>query len=154
MTHAIKDMVSQLSPREQFKFAFLEKCAEMGFSADEMLVHAEEALQRTKQAQGSTVADYIENAAKGLLGGGLAYGAHRTMGATLPFMAIGIPTVGGALIGRQLAKMQEPSEYDIEAIKHREKLDEYKKQIDRLTREKRIRDYREQDTGKGGRPLL
>ena len=139
MTHAIKDMVSQLSPREQFKFAFLEKCAEMGFSADEMLVHAEEALQRTKQANDSTVADYIENATKGLLGGGLAYGAHRALGATLPFMAIGIPTVGGALIGRQLAKMQEPSEYDVDAIKHKETLDEYKKQIARLQREKRIR---------------
>lgn len=154
MTHAIKDMVNQLSPREQFKFAFLEKCAELGLSGDEMLARAEEALQRTKQAGGSTVADYVENAAKGLLRGGLTYGAHKAMGAWLPAIAMGLPTVGGALIGRQIAKMREPSEYDIDAIKHRETLDEYKKQIDRLTREKRIRDYREQDTGKGGRPLL
>jgi len=153
MSHAIKDMVASLSPREQFKFAFLEKCAELGLSNDEMLSKAEEALQRTKQAD-STVADYVGNLAKGLLGGGALYGAHKALGPALPFLAMGVPTVGGALIGRQLAKMQEPSEYDIEAIKHREQLDEYKKQMERLKREKRIRDYREQDTGRGGRPLL
>lgn len=153
MTHAIKDMVNQLSPREQFKFAFLEKCAEMGLSNDEMLERAEDVLNRIKYGEDDW-ASYLNNALKGTIFAGGLYGAHKALGPWLPALAIGGPALGGALVGRSIAKMQEPTDADIKNIQHQEKIDEYKKQISRLQKEKRIRDYREQDTGKGGRPLL
>lgn len=155
MTHSIKDIVNQLSPREQFKFAFLEKCAEMGLSGDEMLSQAEHQLALIKSGQGNW---FDFNHLKDLLTVGGATGglhaANKAMGGWLPAVAIGTPLVGGALIGRQLAKMQEPSESEVADIQHQEKLDEYTKQISRLKREKAVKDYRKQDKGRGGRPLL
>ena len=147
----VHDLVSKLSPREQFKFAFLEKCAEQGLSADEMLDKAAAILEQTKKSEDSW-SDYLTNALKGL---GVGYGGYlASQNPWIPAAALGVPLVGGALAGRTLAKMQEPAEYDIDEIKRQETLDEYRKQTERLQREKRIRDYRAQDTGRGGRPML
>ena len=147
----IHALVAKLSPREQFKFAFLEKCAEQGLSVDEMLDKAAELLERTKQAD-STWEEYLGNALKGVGLGTAGYVSAKNP--WIPALAIGGPLVAGAFAGRQLAKMQEPSEYDIDEIKRQETLDEYRKQTERLQRDKRVRDYRAQDTGKGGRPML
>lgn len=149
----VHDLVSKLSPREQFKFAFLEKCAEHGLSNEEMLEKAENALQLTKKSFDDPLENLKNVLSLSALGAGF-HGANKAMGGWLPAAMIGTPLIGGALIGRQIAKMQEPNSQDIADIKHNELLDEYNRQADRLRREKQVKSYRAQDTGKGGRPML
>ena len=150
----IHALVAKLSPREQFKFAFLEKCAEQGLSADEMLLQAETALTRAKQA----FDDPLENIKNVLTLGGLGAGFHaanKAMGGWLPAAMIGTPLIGGALIGNRLGKVHDsvltPS---VGEIQQNELIAEYNRQADRLRREKQVKDYRASDTGKGGRPML
>jgi hypothetical protein len=142
MSHGIEAILDQLSPQDQFKVVFLEKCAEQGLSALEILQRVKTAQDRVKQA--GPFAEVIE-----AIGGGLKGLSNYAIPA-----AFAAPPIIGGLLGHGYAKMQEPTEDTIESIQQGEIADEYKKQTQRLKREQALKKYREQNSGRGGRPML
>jgi hypothetical protein len=68
MNHGIAHLVKQLPPQEQFKVAFLEKCAEDGLTAPEIL-------EKVKKAQDMVKQGFISKLLAGL--GGAASGAGQ-----------------------------------------------------------------------------
>ena len=135
MSHGIEAILDQLSPQDQFKVVFLEKCAEQGLSALEIL-------DRVKRAD--VFSEIVE---------GIAGGAKGLTNYAIP-AAFAAPPIIGGLLGHGYAKMQEPTEDTIESIQQGEIADEYRKQTQRLKREQALKKYREQNSGRGGRPML
>ena len=144
----ISDLIKDLSPRDQFKVAFLEKCAEEGLTPDEILEKVKTAQSRVKHAEDSIFKTLMGLGGSTLTGAGTAL---QNVGLPLALMA---PPVVGALGGRALAKLQEPTDDTVKDIQHEELMSEYRRQIKQLEREKNLRQYREQDSGRGGRPML
>ena len=145
MSHGIANLVKQLPPQEQFKVAFLEKCAEDGLTALEIL-------ERVKQAQDMVKRGFISKLLAGL--GGAASGAGGVLANYAIPAALAAPPVIGGLIGHRLAKAPEPTDRSVEDLQHEELLHEYEKQTERLKREQAVRNYRAKDSGRGGRPML
>lgn len=148
MSHGISDLIKDLSPRDQFKVAFLEKCAEEGLTPDEILEKVKTAQSRVKQAETDILKTLATLGSSALTGVG---DAIQNIGIPAALMA---PPIAGALGGRALAKLQEPTDDNVKDIQHEELMHEYRRQIKQLEREKSLRQYREQDSGRGGRPML
>jgi hypothetical protein len=144
----ISDLIKDLSPRDQFKVAFLEKCAKEGLTPDEILTRVKIAQDRVKQAETDILKTLATFGSSALTGVG---DAIQNIGIPAALMA---PPIVGALGGRALAKLQEPTDDNVKDIQHEELMSEYRRQIKQLAREKNLRQYREQDSGRGGRPML
>ena len=153
MSHGISNLVKQLSPREQFKVAFLEKCAEQGLTADEMLEKVKKAQDIVKQG---SLGQILASAGKGVGLGALsaATGLTQALGNYAIPLALAAPVAAGGLAGHQLATAQEPTDEDVKDVQHAELVDMYRKQTERLRREQASREYRAKDSGRGGRPML
>lgn len=122
-----------LSDREAFKVGFLQRCVRDGLTPDQML-------DRVKAA-----GDMLEKRAfvGGLLSGaaGAATGASKTLaGYGIP-LALAAPPIIGGLGGYALAKATDVDDTDATAIKNQELVEEYRRQADRLKRQKAVRDY-------------
>jgi hypothetical protein len=149
MSHGISDLLKELSPRERFKVAFLEKCAEDGLTTDEMLEKVKTAQARIKQ---SSFADYAKYMGLGALSA--ATGLTQSLGDYAVPALLAAPIVGGGVAGHLAATAQEPTDDTVKDIQHDELMNEYKKQTEKLQRERELRNYRAKDSGRGGRPML
>lgn len=130
-----------LTPRDSFKAGFLERCARDGLTPEQMLA-----------AVGTAAAALEKTAVLGaLLGKGLDLGAHagKTMlGYGLPAALIAPPVLGG-LAGYGLAKATDVDDTDVDEIKNRELVEEYRRQADRMKRQKAVRAYKQERAGPG-----
>lgn len=156
-----------MTPREEFKAAFLLRCAQDGLTLEQMALRAKEAADQMEKAAGvGDVASGIKNLFAPALGiGGGAYlgdklnapttgaaaglalgteGGRALLGglgsAALPLL-IGAPIAAGGLAGYGLSKMTDVSDDDVNAVKDKELLDTYKQETNRLDRQKAVRDF-------------
>lgn len=130
-----------LTTQEAFKVGFLLKCAEEGLEPHQMLELVQQIRAGiTKEAFLSGALDKAVDAAGGVAKSVASYG--------IP-MALAAPPALGALGGYALSKATDVDDTDVAAIKNQEVVDEYKRQADKLRRQKAIRDYQQKrQTGK------
>ena len=123
-----------LSKRQAFKVGFMRKCANEGMTPEETHQVVREALSTVKEAgitdlltkPYNTIVDVGGEALKGVGNAGLAG------------LALGPPIIGGAL-GLLAAKAGDIDTTDVNAVKKRELIDEYRRQTEILERKKRQR---------------
>lgn len=122
-----------LSDKDAFKVGFLQRCVQDGLTPDQMLLRVK------------TAGELLEKRAflGGLLGGaaGAVGSAGKTMaGYGIP-LALAAPPILGGLAGYGLAKATDVDDTDADAIKNQELVEEYRRQAERLQRQKAVRDY-------------
>ena len=149
MSHGISDLFNELSSRERFKVAFLEKCAEDGLSTDEMLEKVKTAQARIKQASIGEWGKYL-----GLGALSAATGLTQSLGDYAVPALLAAPIVGGGVAGHLAATAQEPTDDTVKDIQHDELINEYKRQAENLRQQRELKNYRAKDSGRGGRPML
>jgi hypothetical protein len=116
------------SPRRLFKLAFLQKCAEAGLTPVETLAAARKAVDALQKESFdlSSVTSPI-SAGISAVGGLLQPLGNLGMAAAI----LGPPAVGlGA--GYGLAKLQDMDETDVEILRKRRLIEEYRQQAQRL----------------------
>ena len=128
-----------LTPREAFKVAFLARCIEDGLTPDEMLSQVKQAQE--KFAALGNFAGKVLNVGKGVLKAGIGWG--------VPIVLAAPPIIGG-IGGAALAKATDIDDRDVADIKDQEVIDEYRRQTERLRRQRAVRDYQQlkQKTGR------
>jgi hypothetical protein len=129
-----------LSPRDAFKVNFLARCVEAGMGPADI----ELAVKR------ASFAGAAAGSAGRLLGGALRIGGNLATGVGLP-LALAAPPVIGGLGGYALARATDVDDTDLDEVKDREVMDEYRRQLDALARQRAARDYRQQ-RGRGRGP--
>lgn len=118
-----------LTSREAFKVGFLARCAQDGLSPDETYARVKLACDTLeKRAILGTVIDKTFSTGKGLAG------------YAVPAALLAPPVLGG-LGGYALAKATDVDDTDVDAIKSRELIEEYRRQASRLRRQAAIRAY-------------
>jgi len=130
-----------LNPQEAFKVGFLARCVQDGLSPEQMLYSVKQAavLFEKKAFLGNllgSAASTVGGAAQGLAG------------YAIPAALIAPPVLGG-LAGYGLAKATDIDDTDVDDIKNRELLQEYRRQAEKLRRQKAVRDYRQERTNTG-----
>jgi hypothetical protein len=123
-----------LSPREAFKAGFLARCLDDGLTADQIAGRAEKAAAALEKvgSLGQLAGQAVSLAGKAV--GGLA-------GYGVPLAIAGPPVLGG-VAGYGLARATDIDPSDVDDVKDREVVDEYRRQADRLRRQTAARDYR------------
>lgn len=131
-----------LTPREAFKVGFLARCVEDGLSPSQIGERVKQASE--KLAFLSELAGKAMDVGAGAVGGLYNYG--------LP-MALAAPPILGGMAGYGLARATDIDDTDVADIKDQEVLDEYRRQTQRLGREREVKDYQRQKK-KTGRIFL
>jgi len=128
-----------MQARDAFKVGFLSRCVEDGLSLEE--AHERVKVAMDKLAGLTDLPGKIVDLAKPVLSTGLAYGIPA---------AIAAPPILGGLAGYGASKLTDVDDTDVDEIKKQEVIDEYKRQIAKLDRDKRIRAFRDrrQQTGR------
>lgn len=125
-----------ISACDAFKIGFLSRCVEDRLSPEQMLdtvKRADDLLEKTAVLGGLS-----HLAGKGVdLGKGVA---QSTLGIGLP-LALAVPPILGGMAGYGLARATDLDPTDIEQIKQQELVDAYKREADKLKRQKQIREY-------------
>ena len=137
-----------LTSQEAFKVGFMARCIEDGLSMDQIYSLAKTAADRMASAvKLASEKQAIVGPLLGALGylGGSAVNAAKGIGSAalgvgLP-LALAAPPVLGGIAGAGLAKATDIDDTDVNEIKQRELLDEYKHQTARLRRQRAVRDY-------------
>lgn len=132
-----------LSAKDAFKVGFLARCVENQMTPDQMLDRikvASDLLDKRAGIIGGAI-DKIYDVGKGL--------GEFALGTGLP-LALAAPPIVGGVAGYGLARATDIDDRDVEEIKDREVLDEYKRQTDQLRRLRAVRDYQKakQRTGR------
>jgi hypothetical protein len=147
-----------LTPRQQFKFGFLLRCADEGLTLEQTHERVKEALAFHEKEAG--IAEIISGALKGI--GSAAGGVAEGVGKAAPVVAdaaksLGLLGLGGAAVGGigagHLAALAGEKEIDPEEIKKQELIATYRQQADRVRRNMAARSYRD-DTPKPRAPQL
>lgn len=146
-----------MTPRENFKVAFLARCIRDGLEPTEMALRAKEAAD--KLAGFSDLLGPVGGGLAGLgignqvnapgLGGGLGAalgteGGRKVLGGVsgpLLSLALAAPLIAGGLGGYGLARATDVSDDDVQGVKDKELLDTYKMETNRLHRQKAVRDF-------------
>lgn len=115
-----------MTPREAFKVAFCQNCAEHGLSIDETLEVARQALSRVKSS--SVGGEVIE------AGGRIAAPLVNKLFGVLGTGAFLVPPAAGFGLGYLGSRMTDVDDADVEAVKMRELIDEYRRYSDTLNR--------------------
>lgn len=116
-----------LSSRDAFKVGFLGRCVERGMSPSQIKEAADKLAGLLGDAVGA-----VGGAAKGVTNAALGWG--------IPLAAAAPPVLGG-MAGFGLAKATDIDDTDIDDIKDREVIDEYRRQAERLNRQRLVRQY-------------
>ena len=128
-----------LTPRESFKVGFLRRCANEGLTIEETHERVKQANDTIKSAG---IQDFLTrpyNTAWDVIGGvGKEVGTTAKNVALLA--ALGIPLAGGYGLGRGAATITDVGEEDVEAVKKKELIREYKLQAAKVR--SRNRTYR------------
>lgn len=118
-----------LTNREAFKVGFLARCVEARMTPEQMLSQVKQAqVLLTKHA-------FLDSIANGVAGMGKSLASYA-----IPAALIAPPVLGG-LAGYGLAKATDVDDTDVDEIKNREVIDEYKRQAAKLQRQRAVRDY-------------
>lgn len=116
-----------LTQREAFKVGFLRKCSEAGFTEEETVAAIKEATELVKKAALQDFLTKPYETGLGILG---------NVGSTAGQLGIGAAMLGpaalGASAGLGLASMGDVDDTDVQAIKKREIIDEYRRQVELL----------------------
>jgi hypothetical protein len=134
-----------LTPREAFKVGFLSRCVEDGLTL-------EQAHQRVKEAQEKIALSIPGADIPGKLIDAAGSIAKPALGWGIP-LALAAPPVVGGLAGYAASKATDIDDTDVDEVKRRELINEYKKQTKKLLRDRQIRDYRK-DRKQSGRVFL
>jgi hypothetical protein len=116
-----------LTPKEAFKVGFLRKCSEAGLSAEETL---DAVRQVTTLVKSAGIQDFLTKPYE------TALNVVGSLGKTVGGYGLGAAAIGPAVLGGAaglgLAHMQDIDDTDVDAIKKREIIDEYYRQIELL----------------------
>jgi hypothetical protein len=149
-----------LSTRDSFKVGFLSRCVEEGIAPEDIGAVIEKtsaALDKVLEKQGHVVKDAnlldsltkVPGALLDIAGrvAGPVIGAATSYGIPLALLA---PPLAGGVAGYGLARMGDVSDEDVEAIRVKELINEYRLQADKAERDNRVRAYRKkrQSTGR------
>lgn len=124
-----------LTAQQAFKAGFLSRCIADRLQPEQIKVAAEKAtalLEKNALFGLDGLVDKGWDAAKGLTGAAIGYG--------VPALALAPPIAGG-LAGYGLAKATDIDSTDVDDIKDREVLDEYRRQTARTKRQTAARAY-------------
>ncbi len=138
-----------MTDRDAFKLGFLARCVEAGQKPEDMLKEAQTALDLVKNAGvvdalsglGTKALDLGAGAAKGLLSFGI------------PAAAMAPPALG-AVAGYGAARMSDIGDTDVAEIRSQELIDQYRRESERLRRQKAVKDYHRALNQRQGRRLL
>ena len=145
-----------LSARDSFKVGFLSRCVEEGIAPEDIgavIEKTAEVLEKTggslKQAGILGDALKIPGALVDIAGRLVAPVVGAATGYGIPLALLAPPLAGGAA-GYGLARMGDVSDEDVEAIRVKELINEYRLQADKAERDNRVRSYRKkrQSTGR------
>lgn len=134
-----------LTAKEAFKIGFLAKCAEDGLTPDEML-------SRVTQAKAAIEKRAFIGGLLGSAAGAVGGAAKNVAGYGIP-LALAAPPILGGLAGYGLAKATDVDDTDVEDIKNRELVEEYKRQAAKLQQQNAVRRFK-QDRVSHARPLM
>jgi hypothetical protein len=126
-----------LNALEAFKVGFLSRCVEAGLGVDEIAGCVKRARDMMEKHAG-LIGD-LGGGLKALGGGLLQYGVP---------LALAAPPILGGAAGYGLSRATDVDDTDVADIKNQEVIDEYRRQSERLKRQKAVRDY----LGGGARP--
>ena len=134
-----------LTPQEAFKVGFLARCVEDGLNPAQMLAAVKQASDMLeKRAFVGTLlgkgVDVVRGVGKGIAGYGV------------PLALVAPPVIGG-LAGYGLARATDIDDTDVDEVKDREVIEEYRRQTEGLARHKAMKEHR-RPTRPLGRPLL
>lgn len=127
-----------LSPGEAFKVSFLLRCVENQLTPAETHALVKQALDAL---EGFEKRAFLGGMLSGLVGKTLDAGkgiGQTAMGYGLP-LALAAPPILGGLGGYGLARATDVSDTDVSQIKDQEVIDEYRRQTERLRRQKAYR---------------
>lgn len=134
-----------LSAQEAFKVGFLARCVQDGLSPDQMLDRVKAASDMLEKR---AVLNALVSGAGGMMGG-----AARTLASYGLPAALAAPPILGGLGGYALAKATDMDDTDADSIKNQELVEEYRRQAERLKRQKAVRDYT-QEVRHSSRPFM
>ncbi len=132
-----------LTEREAFKVGFLSRCVEEGLSTEETQQRVKIAAEKLANAFSSAIGA-VGGAAKPIVGNALGWG--------IP-LALAAPPIAGGLAGFLASQTTDIDDTDIDEVKQRELIDEYKRQTQKMRHDNQIRKYRT-DRKQTGRVFL
>lgn len=121
-----------LTPRQAFKVGFLRQCANQGLTSEETHARVKQAVALVKSGDWSdvftrpvnTAWDVAGSTAKGLGNIGLSA------------MLLGPPALGAAA-GAAYTKMTDADQSDVDEVKKRELIAEYRRQVEKIRKRKK-----------------
>ena len=132
-----------LSARDAFKVGFLSRCVEEGIAPEDIGGVVEKAAASLDKQAGilsdvmsvpGALIDTVSRIAAPVLGAATGYG--------IP-LALLAPPAAGAAVGYGAARASDISDEDVEAIRVKELINEYRLQADKAERDKKVRKYRQ-----------
>lgn len=125
-----------MTEKEAFKVGVLSSCIERGIPLSALESRLDSILEKSAFLNSliygaGKISDAAQNAASGLASYGLGVGAP---------LALAAPPALGGLAGYTLANATDVDDTDVAEIKQRELVDEYRRQTDKLLRERKLRD--------------
>lgn len=138
-----------LTSREAFKVGFLSRCVEEGVAPEDIGAVVEktaaslDATVTSLDKQAGPLSDLLRAPGALLdLAGRVAGPAIGVIGGYGVPAAIAAPLAAGAGAGYFAAKSSDVSDEDVEAIRMRELVEEYRRQSEKVERDERVRKYR------------
>jgi hypothetical protein len=124
-----------LSARDAFKVGFIARCAEDGLRPEEIRLRVKQAAELLEKHATflGDMAGKVVDVGKGIGTAAVDWGVP---------LGLAAPPILGGMAGYGLARATDIDDTDVEDIKNQEVLQEYRRQSDRLRRERAVRDYR------------
>ena len=136
-----------LSSQEAFKLGFLSQCVEDGFSIEEMRSQVKAASDALKQAEKD--AAFSKVALFGELADDAGDVAKNVANLGLTSLLLAPPALGAAA-GYTHSRLSDVDDEDVEDVKKRELIDEYRRQAEKLRQTARLRTFRESRKKRSG----
>jgi hypothetical protein len=124
-----------LTPREAFKVGFLSRCVEEGLTLKEAHDLVKTAHEKLAGIPGADIPGKIIDLAKPVVSNALGYG--------IP-IGLAAPPILGGLAGYAASRATDIDDTDVDEIKQRELVEEYKRQTAKLMRDRSARQYRDE----------
>lgn len=125
-----------LNSREAFKVGFLQRCADAGLDAEETQQAIKEAVEFVKNASLSDFLSKPYEKVLDVIGNTASHAGQNVGNLGLTAMVLG-PAAAGLAGGYGLSRLGDVDDTDVNAIKQRELIDEYYRQIDLMRSKKR-----------------
>ena len=137
-----------LSSQEAFKLGFLSQCVEDGFSIEEMRSQVKAASDALKRAEKDAAFSKVAGAF-GEVVDDVGDVAKRVANLGMTSLLLAPPALGAAA-GYTHSRLSDVDDEDVEDVKKRELIDEYRRQADKLKQSARLRNFRESRKTRSG----